>query len=61
MIRPAPADVIRKAREHHISVAEAKRVLAAVERIHDAKPKTRIEWTGNIQVHHPIKPALVKP
>lgn len=22
-------------------------------------PQTRIEWTGNIQVHHPVKP--VKP
>lgn len=20
------------------------------------KPQTRIEWTGNIQVHHPVKP-----
>lgn len=24
------------------------------------KPQTRIEWTGNIQVHHPIKPKETK-
>ena len=22
------------------------------------QPATRIEWTGNIQVHHPIKPTV---
>lgn len=24
------------------------------------QPATRIEWTGNIQVHHPIKPGSAK-
>jgi len=42
MSNPAPAEVIRKAREHNISRAEAKRVLAATERFKEAKAaKTR--------------------
>jgi hypothetical protein len=24
------------------------------------QPATRIEWTGNIQVHHPIQPRAAK-
>jgi len=24
-----------------------------------AQPSTRIEWCGNIQVHHPIRPTTV--
>jgi hypothetical protein len=44
MSNPSPADVIRKAREHNISRAEAKRVIAATERfdaLKEAKARAR--------------------